>query len=67
MFNPQLSRLLVQINPFLFRCEIIEEVVMTPVCVTVMDQQVDEVCEDRMVDATCFKRECKTGSEDVRL
>jgi hypothetical protein len=38
---------------------------MTPVCVTVTDQQVDEVCEDRMVDATCFKRECKTGSEEV--
>ena len=59
------TRQKIQEHSFVFRCEIIEEVVMTPVCVTVTDQQVDEVCEDRMVDATCFKRECKTGSEEV--
>jgi hypothetical protein len=44
----------------------VEEVVLTPVCVTVTDQQVDEVCEDRILDVNCFDKQCKDGSETVR-
>ena len=54
---------------FFFRCEIVEDVIETPVCVNVTDIETEEVCE--LVDAdstpptptapppTCFKKECK--------
>ena len=42
-----------------------EEVIQTPMCVTVTDMQVDEVCEDRIIEASCFEKKCTTGSETV--
>jgi len=39
--------------------------VLTPVCVTVTDQQVDEVCEYRIMEANCYEKQCKDGSETV--
>ena len=54
---------------FTSRCEIIEDIINTPVCVNVTDTETEEVC--KLVDAeytpptptlppqTCFKKECK--------
>ena len=51
------------------RCEIIEETVKTPVCVTVTDQEVEEVCEFVTPEPrpppptpppqTCYERDCQ--------
>ena len=57
------------LNTFISRCEIIEDIINTPVCVNVTDTETEEVC--KLVDAeytpptptlppqTCFKKECK--------
>ena len=54
---------------FFFRCEIVEDVIETPVCVNVTDIETEEVCELVDADSTpptptapppeCFKKECK--------
>lgn len=51
------------------RCEIVEDFVLTPVCVNVTDQEMDRKCETVLPDPTkppptlapqtCFKKECK--------
>ena len=34
------------------------EEVLTPVCVTVTDQEVDEYCKDVAPDVNCYDRRC---------
>ena len=41
-----------------FRCEVRGEEVLTPVCVTVTDQEVDEYCKDVAPDVNCYDRRC---------
>ena len=47
------------------KCEVLSEDVMMPVCVEVVDQEVEEYCEEVATTMECFKSACKNVTRPV--
>ena len=47
------------------KCEVTSENVTMPVCVEMVDKEVEETCEDYVPDTECFKSSCKNVTRPV--